>query len=229
MNKSRTGKQADNQEELSLELKKALISLSRTAIEKHVRNESIESPEKLLKSVSSKYNLSKEDLEFLKSKKGCFVTLNIYNDEALIFTYSKGPVLRGCIGTILPIEPLYRCIYNNAINAALHDPRFPPLSKEELKHIETEISILTTPKELPYSDANDLKRKLTKDDGVVLSYGFYKATFLPQVWEQLKDPEEFLSELCLKAGLPEDAWKNKKLTIETYRVIAIRENQLKEM
>jgi len=99
-----------------------------------------------------------------------------------------------------------------------------PLSKEELNKIKVEISILDEPLELNYKDSADLLKKLaTAKPGVIIRYGDYSATFLPQVWEQLPEPEEFLSNLCLKAGIEPTAWKNANLNIFTYGVKIISE------
>jgi len=145
-------------------------------------------------------------------RRGTFVTLTIDGN------------LRGCIGHIIPQESLIEGIRVNAINAAFRDPRFSPLSREEWKRIHIEVSILTDPKPLEYSDGKDLLQKLRPGiDGVILKKGMHQATFLPQVWEQLPVKEEFLSHLCLKAGLKAAAWKKGDLEISTYQVQAFEE------
>ncbi len=111
--------------------------------------------------------------------------------------------LRGCIGHIVPQESLIDGVRENALNAAFRDPRFRPLSPEEFEKIKIEVSVLTDPQPLEYSDAHDLLSKLRPGiDGVIIKKGFHQATFLPQVWDQLPNKEEFLSHLCMKAGLP---------------------------
>ena len=138
---------------------------------------------------------------------GTFVTLKIDGQ------------LRGCIGNLTSSEALLSGVRRNAINAAFHDPRFAPLSAAELDRIEIEVSILTEPKPLHYRDAVDLLEKLRPNvDGVTICLGHASATFLPQVWEQLPQPQDFLSHLCMKAGLAADAWKNRKLEVSTYQV-----------
>jgi AmmeMemoRadiSam system protein A len=133
--------------------------------------------------------------------------------------------LRGCIGHIVPQESLMEGIQINALNAAFRDPRFRPLSKSEWPKIKIEISILTDHRPLPYSGADDLLSKLRPGiDGVIIKKGFSQATFLPQVWEQLPSKSEFLSHLCLKAGLDADAWKKEKLEVLTYQVQAFEED-----
>lgn len=147
-------------------------------------------------------------------RRGTFVTLTLHEG------------LRGCIGHIIPQETLLEGIQVNAINAAFRDPRFPPLSKKEWDNVKIEISILTEPKGLPYSDGEDLLNKLRSGiDGVIIKKGHRQATFLPQVWEQLPDKEEFLMHLCMKAGLDESAWKNEGIEVSVYQVQAFEEDE----
>jgi len=142
-----------------------------------------------------------------KIHRGTFVTLNIDGD------------LRGCIGNLSDSDFVKDGVRKNAVNAAFHDPRFPALSKNELKKIEIEISILSEPKPLEYKNGADLIKKLKVNvDGVILRKDMAGATFLPQVWKQLPKPEEFLAHLCMKAGLPADAWKNSGLEVLVYQV-----------
>jgi len=131
----------------------------------------------------------------LKEKGASFVTLNTEPDEQL----------RGCIGSLQAHQPLYKDIISNAQSAALRDPRFNPLTPEELQQIKIEVSILSEPKKLLYSDENDLQQKITPmEDGVVLKLNGRQATYLPQVWEQLPNFQTFFSTLCQKAGLSSD-------------------------
>jgi len=149
-----------------------------------------------------------------QEKRGTFVTLKIKKQ------------LRGCIGCLTPSETILAGIRRNAINAAFSDPRFPALTAPELEQAEIEISILTTPRKLEYSDGNDLVTILrTNIDGVIISQGLARATFLPQVWEQLPRPEDFLTHLCSKAGLPPDAWCQGTLEVSIYQVQYFHENR----
>lgn len=142
-----------------------------------------------------------------QSRRGTFVTLKI-NDQ-----------LRGCIGNLLPDKPLISAVQDNAVNAAFQDPRFAPLSKQEFEKIQIEVSLLTEPKPLDYRDGRDLLDKLRANvDGVILRKGPYSSTFLPQVWEQLPDKKTFLEQLCMKAGLPADAWQKGDIEVLTYQV-----------
>lgn len=143
----------------------------------------------------------------LQAKAGTFVTLTM------------GGELRGCIGSLEARDSIVEGVKHNALNAAFRDPRFPALTKRELDRVHIEVSVLTDPKPLAYSDADDLLKKLRPGvDGVILRQGFAAATFLPQVWDQLPDKEEFLAHLCMKAGLPHDAWRKGKLEVQTYQV-----------
>lgn len=147
-------------------------------------------------------------------KKGCFVTLN------------KRGELRGCIGHILPQEPLYQAIIDNAASAALRDPRFPPVLFDELAQIKIEISVLTKPTPLHFSSPEDLLRKLVPGrDGVVLKLPKGGATYLPQVWEQIPDQEKFLDSLAEKAGLAAGAWREPDAEVLVYHVEAFKEGK----
>ena len=144
-----------------------------------------------------------------QNKSGTFVTLNLkMNDQ-----------LRGCIGSLEPSETILSGIRHNSINAAFNDYRFPSLSADELSQVKIEVSVLTDPQLLEYENGNDLLEKLRVDvDGVIIRHGSARATFLPQVWKELPEPEEFLSHLCKKAGLPPNAWSEAKLEVLTYQV-----------
>jgi AmmeMemoRadiSam system protein A len=139
--------------------------------------------------------------------------------RATFVTLHKNGELRGCIGSLSAVEPLAESVRHNAGLAAFRDPRFKPLSKEELDQVDIEVSILTEPSPLDYRDAKDLISKLRpKVDGIILRKGHHSATFLPQVWDQLPNSADFLSHLCRKAGLPADEWQRSHLEISTYQV-----------
>jgi AmmeMemoRadiSam system protein A len=186
--------------ELTEEEGKHLLSVARKTIEEALSQKKEKEP------------LDPLDSPKFSEKRGTFVTLTINGS------------LRGCIGHIIPQESLIDGVKVNAINAAFRDPRFRPLSKNEFEKIKVEISVLTSPKALSYSDANDLLTKLRPGiDGVIIKKGYHQATFLPQVWEQLPDKMSFLTHLCLKAGLDGDTWKNEKLDVSVYQVQAFEE------
>lgn len=133
---------------------------------------------------------------WLKEKGASFVTLHTKEDE----------LLRGCIGSIVAHRPLYEDIIHNANSAALKDPRFPRLTKEEFDQVTIEVSILTDPEEVSYSSIDELKSKIkVGKDGIILKHdSYHQATYLPQVWDQLPTFEVFFGQLCLKAGMNSD-------------------------
>ncbi len=152
-----------------------------------------------------------------KEKLGVFVTLKI-----------KGQ-LRGCIGSLSGEESIYAGVKRNAVNAAFNDPRFSQLTPDEFSRVDIEVSILTKPQALQYKDGNDLLNCLRPNvDGVIIRKGIACATFLPQVWDQLPQPENFLSHLCNKAGLNMDSWKDGDLEVETYIVQKFQETTSEE-
>ena len=149
----------------------------------------------------------------LEENGAVFVTLNTEPNEQL----------RGCIGSLEAYRPLYKDIISNAQSAALRDPRFTPLTLDELNHISIEVSILSEPKILEYTDIEDLKRKVVPfEDGVVLKLDEMHATYLPQVWEQLPKFDDFFSSLCLKANLGNDCLSSHP-EISTYQVKKYKE------
>jgi len=134
-------------------------------------------------------SLLKQYPEFSKPK-ATFVTLTLDHQ------------LRGCIGSLIAHRSLLDDLIYNAKAAAFDDPRFYPLTPEEFLHVTIEVSLLSEPTRVEYHDSKDLKSKITVgEDGVILQKGTRKATFLPQVWEQLPSFELFFSHLCQKAGL----------------------------
>jgi len=149
-----------------------------------------------------------------KEQLACFVTLTKHGE------------LRGCIGSLVPTQPLYRDVIDRARAAAVEDHRFTPVRPDELDEIEVEVSVLTVPRRLDYTGADDLLARLRPGvDGVVLRVGQGQATFLPQVWEQLPDKETFLSRLSMKAGLPAYAWRSPGALVFTYQVEAFHESE----
>jgi hypothetical protein len=148
----------------------------------------------------------------LTEKKACFVTL------------TKDGALRGCIGHLTAMEPLYRAVVENARNAALRDPRFPAVEAGELDKIKIEISVLTEPQPLAFSSPDDLLSKLhPNEDGVLLHIGPRTATFLPQVWAQIPDKVKFLEHLSQKAGCEPSAWRGKDVSVSIYHVECFEE------
>lgn len=139
-------------------------------------------------------------------------------ERASFVTLYEGDRLRGCIGSLLPQRKLIDDIIYNAKAAAFNDFRFQPLTKSEFENIDIEISLLTIPKEVIYSSISELKEKIKPGiDGVILQKNNDKATFLPQVWEQLPTFELFFDHLCQKAGLGSNCLHNFP-KIEVYQV-----------
>ena len=138
---------------------------------------------------------SAEDASWLREPGATFVTLR------------QGERLRGCIGTLKAHRPLLEDVKANARSAAFRDPRFPPLAVDELDRTHVEVSLLSALEQvLSGTEAQALAQLRPGVDGVVFEYGYHQSTYLPQVWEDLPDPVEFLATLKQKAGLPPDFW-----------------------
>lgn len=143
-----------------------------------------------------------------------FVTLMLNSD------------LRGCIGSLQAHRELADDVRQNALAAAFHDPRFAPLSKDEFPMVEVEVSLLSDTHPLSFTDEEDALAQLRPGiDGVVFEFGGYRSTFLPQVWEQLPQPRDFLDRLKRKAGLPGNFWSD-KVRLSRYGVNKWRESEL---
>lgn len=184
-------------EGLTEEQGKALLWLARETISRHLGLEASDPGPHAARLLDNE----------LQEKRGTFVTLK-----------KKGE-LRGCIGSLAAVDSIVDGVKRNGLHAAFEDSRFRPVEKGELASIEVEISILTEPRPLMYANGEDLGRILQVGiDGVIIRKGVQGATFLPQVWEQLPDPDDFLSHLCRKAGLAADAWQSERLDVSTYRV-----------
>src|SRR5690606_27652663 len=127
-------------------------------------------------------------------------------------------------------QPLAEDVREHAIAAALRDPRFPPVAPQELGSIQIEIARLTPPVPLMYTDPVDLLSLLRpRVDGVVLDAKMNRrGTFLPQVWEKIPDPAEFLSNLCYKIGLERDSWRHNHYDVFTYQAEEFYEGQIPE-
>jgi AmmeMemoRadiSam system protein A len=150
----------------------------------------------------------------LCEERACFVTMRRRFDGAL----------RGCTGTLVARRPLALEVIETTIQTAFYDPRFRPVLASEVPGLHLEISILTPPIRLEFTDPDDLLTKLRPGiDGVTLMLDARRATFLPQVWESYPDPRIFLSLLCEKMGSPPDAWKNPRLKVERYQAVIMEE------
>ncbi len=158
--------------------------------------------------------------ECLRVPRACFVTLHLRETGEL----------RGCTGVLRAVLPLAEEIVRTAAQTAACDPRFNPVTPAELPDIAIEISLLTPARPLAFECADDLPRLLRPGvDGVTLVYrGQRQATFLPQVWGKIPDPVEFLSRLCLKMGLPGNAWRWPEIEVEIYEVQEFAESERAE-
>ena len=181
--------------ELTSSEKNTLLKIARAAIQGAVEKKELETI-----SVA-------DQTDTLKENGASFVTLTI-NDR-----------LRGCIGTMEPHQPLVLDVQEHAIAAAMNDYRFSSVRIEELEMIKIEISRLTPLKKLHYSSVIELCKTLRIGiDGVLISAQGRRATYLPQVWEQLPTPEEFLSHLCVKMGKATNFWQHHPMEVFTYEV-----------
>jgi AmmeMemoRadiSam system protein B/AmmeMemoRadiSam system protein A len=167
--------------------KKTLLDIARKSIAASLNREEMTFPQDIS--------------EALMEQRGAFVTLN------------KEGRLRGCIGTFVAQEPLYKVIARMALEAAFSDPRFPALEKEELELLDIEISVLTPMKKISDPELVEVGR-----DGLYIKQGMYSGVLLPQVpveygWERIK----FLEQTCLKAGLPPEAWKSDKTELYVFQ------------
>ena len=177
-----------------------LIQTARRAIKQYVKNGKKISVNNYLE----KYN----------NKRGVFVTI-----------YKKNPKsLRGCIGFPYPSFPLIEALIEAAISAC-NDPRFPPLSEDELDQITIEISILTEPKLINVKDPKEYLKKIEiGKDGLIIKKGVFSGLLLPQVAvEQKWNVEQFLENICLKAGLTIDSWMDETSKIYKFQAEIIHE------
>ena len=137
--------------------------------------------------------------------------------HATFVTLQKHHQLRGCIGMLEAVRPLAEDIAENAFLAAFKDPRFPPLAEDEFGELEIHLSILTVAEPVSFTSEQDLVTQLQPGiDGLILEEGRRRGTFLPSVWEQLPEPEQFLRHLKQKAGFAPDYW-SENIRIYRYR------------
>lgn len=162
-------------------------------------------------SINSYFEKKLEISEAIKkefsSKQGAFVTLYKNNE------------LKGCIGYAEPILPLYQAIIEGAQAAAFSDPRFVPVQKNDIKDIKIEISVLTKPVEIKFKDSSELLKQIEVGrDGLIIEKSGLKGLLLPQVAVEWKwDKQEFLSNTCMKARLPADAWKESNVKVYKFQ------------
>jgi len=182
-------------------LDKILLRIAKTAILSKFNAEELINQNKIIK-----------EYPFLSKKGASFVTLH-YDHQ-----------LRGCIGSIIARRPLLEDIIQNSFSSAFKDPRFRPLESSEFSHLTLEISVLSEPKLIDYDNFYDLVNKVHPNiDGLILKHKSFQGTFLPQVWEQLKTPKEFLEHLSFKAGTDPSIY-TKHPQIYAYQVEAIEDS-----
>ena len=154
-----------------------------------------------------------ETPQWLQQYGACFITL------------TRDTKLRGCVGTLRAHRALAEDVKANAVAAAFRDPRFPPVAAGEFPVVALEISVLSAVEPMRFDDEADALRQLRRGiDGLVFEYGYHTSTFLPQVWEDFKEPTEFVAHLKYKAGLPPDFW-DKDVRLSRYTVFKWRENE----
>ena len=159
---------------------------------------------------------AEEGASWLQEKGACFVTL------------TQNEQLRGCIGTLEAHRPLLADVKANAQAAALRDPRFSPLTAAELEKTDIEVSLLSAMQALKFSGERDALMQLQPGvHGVVFEFGRHRSTFLPQVWEQLPNVEEFMAHLKYKAGLPPEFWAD-DVRLSYYTVSKWKEREMLE-
>ena len=182
-----------------------LVRLARTAVEKFLHESVIIKPGREI-----------------PDKAGVFVTLNY-------MTRSGMEHLRGCIGFPLPEKTLYQGVIEAAIAAATEDPRFPPLDLEELNNIIFEVSVLTPPQQIRVNNIADYRKEIEIGrDGLILRWRFGSGLLLPQVPIELKwDVEEYLANICYKAGAPPDVWLNPDTTLYKFQATVFKEAEPK--
>jgi uncharacterized protein len=182
--------------------KKILLSLARQAINLVVNQR------KLLKVKPKDFSPA------LQENGASFVTLTIEGE------------LKGCIGALEAYQPLVQDVCEHAAAAATEDFRFSPIKEWEIPLLHIEISRLTKPQNLEYQTPEELVNILRPNiDGVILKDSGRKATFLPQVWEKIPEPEDFLKHLCEKMWAPGNLWRNKKLQVMIYQVEEFHEGE----
>lgn len=142
---------------------------------------------------------------------GAFVTLTRYGR------------LRGCIGALESSDPLVKSVANAAFNAAFHDSRFAPLAADEVEDTRLEISVLSRLQPLTAANRMELLDRLNPgEDGLLIEDGHYRSTFLPKVWDNITDSDEFLNHLLAKAGLPENYW-SETIRFKRYQALSFGE------
>ncbi len=150
---------------------------------------------------------------------------NFSYNSGVFVTLNNPTGLRGCVGFALPDKKLYNALVDAAISAATEDPRFPPVSAEELEQITFEVTVLTPPEVIHVSDTKEYRSQIKVGrDGLIVKRGFNSGLLLPQVPIEYRwTEEEFLSHTCEKAGLPKDCWRDKETQVQKFEGIVFKE------
>lgn len=201
--KMKTGEAAAGKKEGIMKLtaaeKTLLIRLARETLQSYLEERTEPSEE----DIRNRYELT----ENMMQNRGVFVTLK-----------KKGQ-LRGCIGSIVGEIPLYRGVIKNALNAALRDPRFPPVDKPELREIDIEISVMT-----PLQSIEDFRKIRLGTDGVIIRKGYHQAVYLPQVATETGwNLDQFLGSLCLKAGMAAEEYRSPGMDFYIFQALVFHE------
>ncbi|WP_292460086.1 TIGR00296 family protein [Methanothermococcus sp.] len=187
-------------EKLTLEEGTFAVKFARTVIENYLTGENT-----ILCEYPEKFN----------ELRGVFVSLHTYPEHDL----------RGCIGIPEPVMPLIEALKEASISAAVNDPRFPAITLDELDEIVVEVSILTVPKLLEVKDPTEYLEKIKIGrDGLIIEYGAYRGLLLPQVPVEFGwDVDQYLANLCLKAGLPPNTWLKRRVNIYSFQAQVFEE------
>lgn len=201
--KKNTEKPGDTPMNLSNKEKKTLLAIARQTLENHFKGNY-----KVLKEVENSFPITPS----LKEKTGVFVTLRKQGD------------LRGCIGSIIGMEPLWQGVRDNVLKSAFQDPRFPPLRETELNKVEIEISVMT-----PLQKIDDYKKIRLGTDGVIIRKDYYQAVYLPQVATETGwNLDQFLGHLCQKAGLPANAYRSGGMQFHIFQALVFEEKEMEK-
>jgi len=188
---------------LTLKEKKTLLSIARQTLEDHFKGNY-----KVLKEIEDSYPIT----PFLKEKSGVFVTLRKQGD------------LRGCIGSIIGVDPLWEAVRNNVLKSAFHDPRFPPLKESELEKVDIEISVMT-----PLQKIGNYKKIRLGTDGVIIRKDNHQAVYLPQVATETGwNLDQFLGHLCQKAWLPANTYKSEGIEFHIFQALVFEEKEMEQ-
>jgi len=192
--------------QLNLEEGKFLVKLARKAVKEYLETrKQIKVPE--------------DTSQKLSQPCGVFVTINSIE--------SGEKKLRGCIGYPYPTTPLIQAVIESAINSATQDPRFYPISLDELETVVFEVSVLTPPQIIKVEKPSRYPSKIkVGEDGLIVEKTVFKGLLLPQVPVEWKwDNEQFLCQCCIKAGLPPDCWLLKGTKIYKFQAIIFEEEK----